>query len=211
VALKNILPLKPFDGKPFIPETIVTDGGTEFKGVFAKVMSDNDIEHRVAPKNEHSALSIVNALHRTVEKRLGQITTMRGNQDWLTPLQDVIATYNTTEHTTLKASPADVYTGKAEPDNANKRLIPKDLAEAQRKITLGTEVRVLAFAQNQRGITRPRIHEKRWNPTPAIVSGIHRDEDTGLERYRLHWPQTNQDSEAMFYRDELMIVKQPTR
>jgi len=208
VGLKYMLGLNP-GGKEFRPVEIVTDAGKEFLGDVSKWLNDEGIKHRTVPIGEHTLLAIVNAFHMHFERRLGMATTNEGNQNWVSLIPDMISTYNIeTVHSALKMTPMEAYLHegvKQEP-----KPVPSGLAKAQSRFQIGTKVKAISFDQKVRGIDKPRAWERRFNPLIAIVSEIHRDPQTGLERYRLYWPESKEISDALFSADELTIVGQPS-
>ena len=52
------------------PKNITSDSGSEFKGVFGKYLSQNDINHRVVEIGDHRTMGIVDRVIRTIRDKL---------------------------------------------------------------------------------------------------------------------------------------------
>ena len=89
------------------PKLIQADQGTEFFNRDVKRMLE-----AFGPKLYHTytdkKAAIVERVQRTLRGRLGRLFTKRGNFKWIDKIDDIVAAYNNTHHSSIKMKPADV-------------------------------------------------------------------------------------------------------
>lgn len=101
-AMKSI-----FESSGRHPKLMQTDKGTEyFNQNFQALMEKYNIRHY----NTHSPLkaSIAERFNRTLKGKLYLQFSINGSNKWVNILQDVVKSYNSTVHRTIKMRPIDV-------------------------------------------------------------------------------------------------------
>jgi len=93
------------------PKAYISDNGGEFKGAVGEWMRNNGIEQFMVEVGDHNSLGIVDRFVRTLRERLHVLWAFNRNFDWISYIEDVVYYYNKKEHSTLKASPIDVFKG----------------------------------------------------------------------------------------------------
>jgi transposase InsO family protein len=182
-----------------------TDEGGEFVLV-AKAIPEG-VKFRAETPGVHTAVAIVNAFHRTLQKRLATATRAL-KKTWVQVLPAVMINYNTSLHSSLGATPLDVYEGRAEPKYpggaAGPPPIPTDQEiHRQRRLKLGTKVRI---ATDPGVGARPdRSFFEHWSDETFVVVSV-KDFPSGLKMYYLFHPQTQTQLENGFYANELQPI-----
>jgi hypothetical protein len=107
-ALDSIIERNMEDDAPII-NSVVIDGGGEFKGVTRRLLDSKHIRvNQVAPRT-HQRLARVDRFHRTLRQLIGRLMGVRKNYLWADKLQDVIQGYNDAPHSSLGGrSPAEI-------------------------------------------------------------------------------------------------------
>ena len=107
-GFKNILKMY-FDD--WLPNSIQTDDGSEWKGVFSKWLEDNEIErYIVVSKNEHNKQGIVERFNGTLG-RLIEMWKYENGERWYKDLGLLIKAYNNHKHSRIQQTPNDVWDG----------------------------------------------------------------------------------------------------
>jgi transposase InsO family protein len=90
------------------PRLLQTDKGTEFLNAqFQKMLADNGIKHYTS-ENDDIKASIVERWHRTLLAKLYRYFTYKNTYRYVDVIQDIVASYNATYHSTIKMAPVDV-------------------------------------------------------------------------------------------------------
>lgn len=90
-----------------MPTNVQTDHGTEYYNLhFRRVMSDLGINHYSVYSTKKACMA--ERFIRTLKARLYKNFSSRGSYKWVDVLPDIIHSYNTTVHSTIKMRPCDV-------------------------------------------------------------------------------------------------------
>lgn len=91
-----------------VPKNLQTDNGTEFyNNMFQKLMKSYNINHYSTFSTKKA--SIVERLIRTLKSKLYKEFSLKGNYKWIdNTLDNVVYTYNHTQHRTIDEIPANV-------------------------------------------------------------------------------------------------------
>lgn len=107
-AMTDVLAEIQTSGQPAVVE-LWTDGGSEFKGVFAQLCVDANISQRVAEARTHYRLTRVDRFHRTLRALIGRHQQATGSPRYVDVLNDLVRNYNTHPHRALAGlSPAQM-------------------------------------------------------------------------------------------------------
>ena len=96
-----------------IPDSISTDNGSEFKGLFGQYVYDNNIKHTLNQPGDHNHMGIIESFHKTLRSRISKYMTINNTTRYVDKLDDIIEGYNNTKHSTTKGKPIDIFNGKA--------------------------------------------------------------------------------------------------
>ena len=88
------------------PRLIQVDQGSEFKGVFKKYLTENNI-HSFSTSQDTKA-AIVERFIRTIQNRIYRFLSAENTLRYIDALQDIVTSYNNTRHRTIGISPSDV-------------------------------------------------------------------------------------------------------
>lgn len=101
---------KPFGTKDEL-KTVFADEGKEFLGTFQQYLKKHEIKFKTTNSaNAHQVLA--ERLIRTIKEQIKNEWVLNNNFDWITPLDDIMETYNNKVHSTTKRKPIDVLNGK---------------------------------------------------------------------------------------------------
>jgi len=101
---------------PEPPRRITSDAGTEFTSKkIAALFQQHDITHYVNQVGDKTTTGIVERFNRTLRDLMGRNFTRLGKLHWVQDLPKLVKNYNQSEHSTLGATPEDVWQGRAEP------------------------------------------------------------------------------------------------
>lgn len=90
-----------------IPKNLQTDAGKEFyNGSFQKLMRRHNINHYSTYSKMKA--SICERFNRTLLNRIWYRFNLQGTHKWINMLDEVLESYNSTTHRTIKMRPADV-------------------------------------------------------------------------------------------------------
>jgi hypothetical protein len=93
------------------PKNLNIDDGAEFKyAPFRKYLNDNDITLWVSNPEQENKNAIIERFHRTIRNLILRYETEYG-KSYINDLQNLIKNYNSTFHTTLQATPDEVWKG----------------------------------------------------------------------------------------------------
>lgn len=122
------------------PKKIMADQGSEFHNADVSRMLEAFGAKLYFVYSEKKA-STVERLLRTLRGKLGRIFTQNRNHNWLKYIQDVVHSYNNTEHSTIKMRPAEVT--DEHHVKIRQRLYP-GRAEKTAKFRVNQKVRIIA-------------------------------------------------------------------
>jgi transposase InsO family protein len=90
------------------PKFLQTDKGTEFLNAkFQAFLADNGIKHYTS-ENDDIKCAVVERWHRTLLARVYRYFTYSNTMRYLDIIQDVVKSYNSSYHSTIKMSPSEV-------------------------------------------------------------------------------------------------------
>ena len=90
------------------PAMLQTDKGTEFlNSTFQKLLSHADIKHYTS-ENDDIKAAVVERFNRTLLGKLFKFLTYKNTQRYVDILQDIVDSYNSTEHSSIKMAPIEV-------------------------------------------------------------------------------------------------------
>jgi len=84
----------------YIPRRIYSDMGSEYKGVFEKLLKENNILHNEA-KDDHHALGVIDRFSKTLKDIIYKQFTINDNLEWVDKLPETIKNYNDTPHSSV--------------------------------------------------------------------------------------------------------------
>jgi transposase InsO family protein len=160
------------------PEKLQTDKGTEFKNkTFQAFMKKHDIKYFVS-QNEETKCSVVERFHRTLKDKIYRFFTANGTKRYIDDLQKIVASYNSTKHSSTKYRPVDVNASNEKDvfknlykgESSLRSLIIKRLKEG--KLKTGETVRLSKHADKfKRGFT-PNWTEEVFNIDKVITRTV---------------------------------------
>lgn len=127
-------------GKPLL--TLVTDNGTEFKGVVGKKLKDLHIVHHTVEVGDHRSLGIVDSISRFVKNALHKHFTHTQKVEWFSYLPKLMNSYNSTPHSSLmNMTPLEAEERETDTRNIAYGRLIKDAKPS--KFDIGDTVRIL--------------------------------------------------------------------
>jgi len=96
------------------PKGLLSDNGSEWKGVVKSFLQQRGIEHKILD-NEYSknTAGVVERFIRTLRMKLRDYWLKNDNLVWLPYLNNVVEEYNNTIHSRMRKKPIDVFKGDA--------------------------------------------------------------------------------------------------
>jgi len=124
-----------------LPESITTDKGSEFvNNRMKQLLVTNKIKQYVADPGDKHRTAIAERFIQTLRKLIKRYQTANQTQNWYDGLQELVKNYNNATHSTLDATPNEVYYGFKPPGN----LIKDDKVERKTQtFKIGDRVRIL--------------------------------------------------------------------
>ena len=172
VKIYNETPLDP-------PRRMLVDGGTEFKGAFAKYLKSNGTTVRVAQRGYHRGQAPVESFNRGLAVRLfkaqtaDELATGRTSRAWVANLQPMVAAFNKLKNKRTGKTPEEAIAMDRVPLRR-----PKVKPERGPPIKLGDRVRVALEDDPQEAPKdRRRATDPNWSPQVREVVGITKKED----------------------------------
>lgn len=122
------------------PANIQSDGGSEYRGAFDKLMKKYNINHYRTYNTIH--VSMAERIIRTIMSLLWKEFHMNGSHRWIDILQDVVTKYNNTRHNTIGMKPSEVR--KSHEEMLLKKIYSKNKKVPRRKakFKIGDMVRI---------------------------------------------------------------------
>ncbi len=129
--------------KPRI-KVLRVDGGSEFKGLTRKLLTDRGITLQPGEPNTHYWITRTDRFHRTLRKRIGEHFERAQTHRWVDVLPDLIRNYNETPHRTLS-------------ETLGRRMAPASMTKAD-------ERRIRSAESAQVASVRARTDALAWEP-----------------------------------------------
>jgi len=85
------------------PVQIVSDSGSEWKGVVKTWLNERGIFHRTVEVGDHNSLGIIDNFAKFIKNSLGRHFTHSQKTEWISYLPTLIKNYNDTPHSSLKS------------------------------------------------------------------------------------------------------------
>lgn len=99
------------------PDNFTTDNGKEFLNSDMKaLLKKHDTKPWINQAGDHNTMGIVERVNRTIRELIRKWFAMKNTKVWYNVLDDIVENYNTSEHSTLRQTPHDVYNRLAFPD-----------------------------------------------------------------------------------------------
>lgn len=96
--------------KGFAPEEVVTDFGSEFLRKFEQYLQEQGIPHTITEVGDHLQLAPIDGYTRGLRLSAEKWLAVNPNGDLYKQIPQLIETYNNTEHSTIKMTPAEALT-----------------------------------------------------------------------------------------------------
>ena len=125
---------------PEIPQTIITDKGTEYYNSKMKALFDRFGIKHYSIRGRHKAC-VAERFIRTLKNRLERYFWANKTRRWIDVIQDFIDNYNSTYHRSIKMAPNDV--NESNRRQVFKTLYPKLSDETPPRLSKGDRVRIL--------------------------------------------------------------------
>jgi hypothetical protein len=124
------------------PNIIQSDNGTEFLGLFAQYLKENDIRHILNSSYSPNQNSIVERSNRDIRNIINLYMASNNTKEYFTVIEKVQIAKNTNYNSNIKASPIDLWmSNKVIITN---RIIPKTIMKPEDKHL------ILAYENNQK-------------------------------------------------------------
>lgn len=188
------------------PRRLRTDRGKEFCGIASeKFFDDENIEHW-ASHNQEMKANYAERVIRTLKSSLWGYMRSKKEYRYIDVLQDMVASYNDTEHRSIGMRPSDVTEGEVERllwwhlYKPKTPYVPKKIRRAPVFLfRVGSHVRLSHSSK-----TFERAYDEKWSTEIFVVS--RRFVRQGVKKYKV------QDIEGesvtgSFYEPELQLVK----
>ena len=126
-----------FEKNGYKINSIITDLGKEYDNTKFKNLFDGVKLFRKNDETFNSALAVVDRVMKTIRGYFKKLFVLNNNFVWINDLFNIQNNYNSTYHSTIKATPDDVFYGKVKPyiDHENNTD----------KLELGQQVRIKIF------------------------------------------------------------------
>ena len=94
-----------------LPQAVLADNGTEFKGAVAKLLADEQVLYLHGKPYAKTTQGCVERANQTVAHAVEACMRQAGYRSWAPFVDQVVAAYNKKVHSTTKATPDDVFYG----------------------------------------------------------------------------------------------------
>lgn len=134
-----------------IPQVVLSDQGSEFKGATASFLSRNHVLHRVAEVGDHNRLGLVDRFSQTVKRWIAKHMTHEQTRKYLDVLPGMLKVYNESPHSVFgELSPNEAWKFPMETRHIHYERIQKGLkkktgSKRQATLEVGDTVRILAL------------------------------------------------------------------
>ena len=127
------------------PNFLQTDKGTEFlNAIFQRLLADNNIRHYTS-ENTEIKCAVVERFNRTLMTKLFRYFTYKNTRRYLDVLPDIVKSYNSTYHRSIKMAPNRV--NLENEDIVRSRLYPPKPKKVKYKFKLNDVVRLSNYKQ----------------------------------------------------------------
>ena len=145
------------------PRRMTSDAGTEFTSRKVKdLLVSYNITQYLNQTGDKTTTGIVERFNRTLRDLMGRNFVRLGKLQWVDDLPKLVMNYNQSRHSTLGATPDDVYHHRVEPK-------ARPVRREQFLLQEGDRVRVLL----PRGVFDKKAGAQRWSTTIYTVSRRH--------------------------------------
>ena len=176
------------------PQKLETDLGTEFKNEkLQNLLKKHKIDHYSVSSDRKCA--IVERVNRTLKTRMYRAFTAQGSHRWIDILDDLVAGYNNTYHTSTKFKPNAV--NKNNEEEVRENLFPPLPARSPPKLKEGDSVRIT----RKKNIFE-KGYERTWSFEVFFISKVRKTNPVtyAIEDYK------GEEIEGSFYESEVQKV-----
>lgn len=152
-----------------LPKNVNCDN--EFSSIaFKRFCEENDIKIWLSFADEaviDSKNSIIERFWKTLAQKIKDYRENTGNGDWPSILPEIVTSYNTTYHDTIRGTPSDVFSGK-QPNKQDIVIIPMkfkagDVVRIRNKKTNFAKGDEETFSRDTYALVeRDKVHKNRW-------------------------------------------------
>lgn len=196
--------------KDGVPLKLQTDKGKEFENrIFKKLMDENDINHFTA-RNPRIKCSIIERFNKTLKNKLFKLFTHKGDTIYINQLENLMKSYNSTYHNSIKMKPIEV-------SHSNSEQVFKNLYgyESRREMLRKTVKSVLEKGDKVRIVYDKKLMDRGYYPnwTDEIftinrgIGGVRKPQYTLEGKDRKFYPEEIQKTGIDIFRIE-KIIKQ---
>ena len=182
----HVSPLKNKTGKDIVdafsklttlPETLRTDGGSEFTNkLFQSFLKNNSIRHYIARNDSKAALA--ERVIQTLKRKIYQQMVFKNTPEYISTLSDIVNSYNKTKHANMGYAPNSVTDDNAHEVRLSRYLRTKKKRTPKFKFNVGDKVRVSytrkpfdrVYDIHFSGEIFTVIHRKKTYPTYQSIS-----------------------------------------
>jgi hypothetical protein len=178
------------------PTYLQTDKGTEFKNVtFQKLLKENNVKFYTS-ENDDIKCAVVERFNRTLKTRMWRFFTRANTRRYVDVLDDLVSSYNSSYHRSIKMSPAEVCEQNLYQVREN--LFPKRQAVTRYVFNVGDKVRISHTAK-----TFKKAYLSGWSEEVFVISSRF---PTVPETYSIT-DVGGEEVRGKFYRQELQKVQ----
>jgi len=183
-----------------MPRQFISDAGSEFKGQFAKLLKDNNVDHHVATPLNHNTTSIIDRFIYLMKERIVRQMNATHNDNWSDMISGFIEGYNKDLHSTINVRPVDVMLDKVVPFLKERTIKKLPLLKKGQKVRL-------KLTEDKKGVNRNRSTDREyWTKESYKIESAHYSPEN--IRYYYVEDSTGEKNKHLFYHNELLpIVK----
>ena len=187
-----------FEEAKTTPKVVFSDRGTEFYGAYRDLLSKHNIRQIWNQSRLRSKAAIVERFIRTLKERLYRYFTHTRKTNYAHVLQQLVASYNNTYHTSIKMRPSEV-TDKNEECVRQNQYGDREHDVLDFKFKIGDYVRI----PRVKGVFEKGYTEK-WERTIYVVT---RRIPAIPPKYAIRRTDTGEERDEYFYEQELQHVQ----
>jgi len=148
------------------PTYVQSDKGREFlNAIFQEYLRKEGILFYTS-ENDDIKCAVVERFQRTLKQKMWRMFTQTKSYRYIHVLDDLVASYNNTYHSTIKMTPSDV--SPQNEDELFKRLYPKIRVSSKRKFKVGDIVRLVRKKE-----TFEKGYYNRWTRELFVIYEIY--------------------------------------
>lgn len=188
------------------PRRLRTDNGKEFTGVAVeKYFSDQNIEHFISYTQEIKA-GYAERVIQTLKQKMWRMMRSQKSYRYIDNLQDLVFSYNSTKHSSIKMAPADVSSGDVSDRlfwsqyKPPKKLLKKEELEdniTKFKFSIGDHVRSTYIKRQFE-----RVYNEKWTTEIFVIRERFLKGNEHLPAYFLE-DMKGEEIHGIFYEAEL--------